>query len=197
VNEDMEPTADDVLVERAQGGDVDAFAELAGRLQERIYRTILGMTRSPEDTDDLTQDTFMTAYRSLRSFRRRSSFYTWVYRIAVNLTLNHLKKKGREKGRAPFEDGDAVLDRRGYAAMTPEGGSLNRELKDKLEDAIGQLRPVYQAAFNLVVFQGMSHGAAAEVLGCSENTVSWRMHKARKLLQARLQPYLTEVRDAM
>ncbi len=193
----MDETADDVLVERAQAGDVDAFAELAGRLQERIYRTILGMTRSPEDTDDLTQDTFMTAYRSLGSFRRKSSFYTWVYRIAVNLTLNHLKKKGREKGMAPFEDGDAVLDRRGYAAMSPEGGSLHRELKDKLEDAISRLRPAYQAAFNLVVFQGMSHGAAAEVLGCSENTVSWRMHKARKMLQASLQPYLAEVRDAM
>jgi RNA polymerase sigma-70 factor (ECF subfamily) len=193
----MDETADDVLVERAQTGDVDAFAELAGRLQERIYRTILGMTRSPEDTDDLTQDTFMTAYRSLGSFRRKSSFYTWVYRIAVNLTLNHLKKKGREKGTAPFEDGDAVLDRRGYAAMSPEGGSLHRELKDKIEDAISRLRPAYQAAFNLVVFQGLSHGAAAEVLGCSENTVSWRMHKARKMLQASLQPYLAEVRDAM
>jgi RNA polymerase sigma-70 factor (ECF subfamily) len=193
----MDETADDVLVERAQAGDVDAFAELAGRLQERIYRTILGMTRSPEDTDDLTQDTFMTAYRSLASFRRKSSFYTWVYRIAVNLTLNHLKRKGREQGMASFEDGDAILDRRGYEAMSPEGGSLNRELKEKLEDAIGRLRPAYQAAFNLVVFQGMSHGAAAEVLGCSENTVSWRMHKARKMLQASLQPYLAEVRDAM
>lgn len=197
MNADMEPTADDILVERAQAGDVDAFAELAGRLQERIYRTVLGLTRSPEDADDLVQDTFMTAYKSLRSFRRKSSFYTWVYRIAVNLTLNHLKKRGREKGRTPFEDGDAVLDRHGYSAMTPEGGSLNRELKDKIDEAIGQLKPVYQAAFNLVVFQGMSHGTAAEVLGCSENTVSWRMHKARKMLQARLQPYLAEVRDAM
>ncbi|MCX6560761.1 MAG: sigma-70 family RNA polymerase sigma factor [Candidatus Aminicenantes bacterium] len=193
----MESTADDVLVERAQAGDVDAFAELAGRLQERIYRTILGMTRSPEDADDLTQDAFMTAFRSLKSFRRNSSFYTWVYRIAVNLTLNHLKKKGREKGRAPFEDGAAVLDKTGYAAGSPEGGSLNRELKGKLEEAIGRLRPVYQAAFNLVVVQGMSHGRAAEVLGCSENTVSWRMHKARKMLRARLQPYLGEAQDAM
>ena len=189
--------AEDVLVERAQAGDVDAFAELASRLQERIYRLILGMTRSPEDADDLTQDTFMIAFRSLKSFRRSSGFYTWVYRIAVNRTLNHLKKKGREKGRTPFEDGDALLDRSGYAAKTPEGGSLNRELKDRLDEAIRQLRPVYQAAFNLVVFQGMSHGQAAEVLGCSENTVSWRMHKARKMLRTRLQPYLAEAQDAL
>jgi RNA polymerase sigma-70 factor (ECF subfamily) len=197
VNANMEPTTEEVLVERAQAGDVDAFSELASRLQERIYRLILGMTRSPEDADDLTQDTFMIAFRSLKSFRRSSGFYTWVYRIAVNRTLNHLKKKGREKGRTPFEDGDALLDRSGYAAKTPEGGSLNRELKDRLDEAIQQLRPVYQAAFNLVVFQGMSHGQAAEVLGCSENTVSWRMHKARKMLRARLQPYLAEAQDAL
>ncbi|MDD8027559.1 MAG: sigma-70 family RNA polymerase sigma factor [Acidobacteriota bacterium] len=193
----MEETADDALVERAQAGDANAFAELAGRLHERVYHTILGMTRSPEDADDLTQDAFMAAYRSLKSFRRKSSFYTWVHRIAVNLTLNHLKKKDRERGRTPYDDGKAVLDGPGAAASAPGNGETGRELAARLEAAIGQLKPVYKAAFNLVVYEGMSHARAAEVLGCSEKTVSWRMHKARKMLQARLQPYLTEARDAM
>ncbi len=193
----MESEADDILVERAQAGDANAFAELAGRLHERIYMTILGMTRSSEDADDLTQETFMAAFKSLRTFRRKSGFYTWVHRIAVNRTLNHLKRKGREKARAPFEDGDAVLDKGGYAALTPESGSAGRELAGRLETAIDQLRPVYRAAFSLVAVQGLSHAQAAEALGCSESTVSWRMHKARKMLQAKLEPYLTEARDEM
>lgn len=193
----MESESDDILVQRAQAGDANAFAELAGRLHERIYRTILGMTRSPEDADDLTQETFMTAFKSLPSFRRRSGFYTWIHRIAVNRTLNHLKRKSREKARAPFEDGEAVLDRGGYAALTPESGTAGRELAARLEAAIDQLRPVYRAAFSLVAVQGMSHAQAAEALGCSESTVSWRMHKARKMLQNKLGPHLTEARDAM
>jgi len=193
----MERTGDDDLVARAQAGDVDAFTELAGRVQEKIFHTILGMTRSREDADDLTQETFMYAYRALRTFKRQSSFYTWIYRIAVNLTLNHLKKKGREKGREAFEDNAAVLDKAGYAALSPESDSSKREMKDRLDDAVDRLSPLYKAAFNLVAVQGMSHGQAAEILGCSENTVSWRMHKARKMLKSRLHPYLAEVRDAM
>ncbi len=193
----MESEADDILVERAQAGEADAFAELAGRLHERVYRTILGMTRSPEDADDLTQETFMAAFKSLQSFRRESSFATWIHRIAVTRTLNHLKKKGREKARVSYEDGEAVLDKAAYASRTPEGGSAERELADRLEAAIGRLKPVYRAAFSLVAVQGMSHAQAAELLGCSENTVSWRMHKARKMLQALLGPYLTEERNEM
>ena len=139
----------------------------------------------------------MVAYRSLKSFKRKSGFYTWVYRIAVNLTLNFLKKKGREKGTESFEDKSAVFDKAGYEAMSPEGDSLNRELKDRIDEAIASLALPYRAAFNLVVFQGMSHGQAAKILGCSENTVSWRMHKARKMLQAGLGPYMMEGRHAL
>jgi len=193
MNENMQDLADDVLVERAKSGQMEAYIELVRRVQEKIYHTIFGMTRNHEDTDDLTQETFMYAYKALGGFKQKSSFYTWAYRIAVNLTLNFLKKKGREKGRADFEDNAAVFDRTEHAALSPEGDSLKKELKKKLEEAIGKLPPVYKAAFNLVVLQGMSHGQAAKLLGCSENTVSWRMHKARKMLQARLQSYLSEV----
>jgi len=193
MNENMQDAADDGLVERAKSGQMEAYVELVRGIQEKIYHTIFGMTRNHEDADDLTQETFMYAYKALGSFKRKSSFYTWAYRIAVNLTLNHLKKKGREKGREDFEDSAAVFDRTEYAALSPEGDSLKKELKEKLEEAIGKLSPAYKAAFNLVVLQGMSHAKAAKLLGCSESTVSWRMHKARKMLQARLQPYLSEV----
>jgi len=197
MSEQLDRFADDELVGKAQAGDISAFTELVGRVQEKIYHTILGMTRNQEDAGDLAQETFMVAYRSLKSFKRQSGFYTWVYRIAVNLTLNFLKKKGKEKGTESFEDKAAVLDRAGYEAASPEGDSLSRELKDRIDEAIGSLSLPYRAAFNLVVNQGMAHGKAAEILGCSENTVSWRMHKARKMLQAKLGPYLAETHHAL
>jgi RNA polymerase sigma-70 factor (ECF subfamily) len=189
MNGKIEELGDERLVELAKKGDLDAFAELARRLQEKVYHTIFGMTRNHQDAADLTQETFMYAYKALDGFKQKSSFYTWIYRIAVNLTLNHFKKKNREKGREDFEDDASVFDKAAYTDLSPEGDSLRKELREKLEKAIASLPLAYQAAFNLVVFQGMSHGQAAEILGCSENTISWRMHKARKLLQDRLKPY--------
>jgi RNA polymerase sigma-70 factor (ECF subfamily) len=193
----MPEIAEDALVARAKSGRMDAYTELVRRIQNKIYNTIFGMTRNHEDADDLTQDTFMYAYKALGHFKEQSSFYTWVYRIAVNLTLNHLKKKSREKGRADFEDNAAVLEKEEYAALTPEGDSLKREFREKLEEAIESLAPLYKAAFTLVVVQEMSHGRAAEILGVSENTVSWRMFKARKMLQKKLKPYLDEANHEM
>lgn len=184
--------AEDALIAQAKSGHMEAYTELVRRVQVRIYNTIFGMTRNHEDADDLTQDTFMYAYKALGSFRENSSFYTWVYRIAVNLTLNALKKKGREKGREDFEDNAAVLEKTEYASLSPEGDSLRREFRAKLEEAIESLAPAYKAAFSLVVLQEMPHSQAAEILGISENTVSWRMFKARKMLQERLRPYLVE-----
>jgi RNA polymerase sigma-70 factor (ECF subfamily) len=191
MNGKMEELGDDGLVELAKKGSLDAFAELARRSQEKVYHTIFGMTRNHQDADDLTQETFLYAYRALEGFKQKSSFYTWVYRIAVNLTLNYFKKKGQEKGRQDFEDNASASGKTASTDLSPEGNSLKNELREKLDEAIASLPLAYRAAFNLVVFQGMSHGQAAEILGCSESTVSWRMHKARKMLQDRLQPYFS------
>jgi len=190
MNAKMAELGEDRLVELAKKGDIDAFAELAGRLQEKIYYTIYGMTHNHQDADDLTQETFMSTYRELKGFKQKSSFYTWVYRIAVNLTLNFLKKKSKEKGRKDFEGNAPVFDKTASEGLSPEGDSLRKELRDKLDEAIASLPLAYRASFNLVVFQGMSHARAAEILGCSENTISWRMYRARKMLQERLKAYL-------
>lgn len=197
MNERMDQLAEGVLVEMARNGRSDAFMELARRLEDRVRAVIYGMTRNAQDSDDLTQETFLYAYRSVKGFKGNSSFYTWVYRIAVNLTLNFLKKKGREKGRESYEDGLAHLESEGSLARSPERDSMRKELRTKLDEAVAGLGGPYRAAFSLVALQGMSHGQAAEVLGCSENTVSWRMHKARKMLQAKLRPFLEEAGDAL
>ncbi|MBM3311654.1 MAG: sigma-70 family RNA polymerase sigma factor [Candidatus Aminicenantes bacterium] len=193
VKEPMDDRAEDLLVDLTGDGRTEAFLELVRRFQERIHRTIYGMTRNLQDADDLTQETFLAAYRALPGFERRSSFYTWLYRIAVNLTLNHLKKRGREKNRDTFEDNVAVLEKAEYDVRSPEGDSLRRELEEKINEAVAALPPLYEATFQLVAVEGLSHGQAGELLGCSENTVSWRMHKARKMLQAALGPYFSEV----
>jgi RNA polymerase sigma-70 factor (ECF subfamily) len=186
----MDESSDEQLVERAQGGRMDAFAELAQRYQQRIYHTIFGFTKNHLDADDLTQETFMAAFKSLDGFRGQSSFFTWIYRIAVNRTLNHLKKHRREKDREELTDNIQPAEERGPASRSPELNSLAGELRQKIEEAIEALPLLYRAPVQLVLFQGLSHGQAARVLRCSENTVSWRMFKARKMIQDRMRPYL-------
>lgn len=187
----MEALPDDQLVAHARKGDVDAFTELARRHQERIFQTVFWMTRNQQDTDDLCQEAFFHAYKNLKSFKQKSSFCTWVYRIAVNLTLNFLKKKMREKKRIQVPVEDCVAGYGGEVhVFCPEKSSLKKELRKKLDQAIDSLPDAYRMSFVLVAIQGMSHSQASDVLGCSENTVSWRMFRARKMLQKKLLPYL-------
>ncbi len=188
----MEGWSDDRLVREAQHGDLEAFAELCRGLQKKIYSIIFAMTRNHQDADDLAQETFMQAFKSLKNFRRRSSFYTWIYRIAVNLTLNFLRKRPKERGQNGLEESLPGKWSSSEPPESPEVRSMSKELSEKLQSAIDSLPLSYRASFTLVVLQGLTHGQAARVLGCSENTVSWRMHKARKMLQARLEPYLRE-----
>jgi RNA polymerase sigma-70 factor (ECF subfamily) len=186
----MEDSSGGHLVAKAKQGDAEAFAELARRCQEKIYFTILALTKNQQDASDLAQEAFMQAFKSLRSFKQRSSFYTWVYRIAVNLTLNFLKRRKREDTQEALEESQSSGNGTEDSCLSPEGSSLKKELSEKLRSAIDSLPLTYRASFTLVVFQGMTHSQVARILGCSENTVSWRMHKARKMLQARLKPYL-------
>lgn len=187
----MEGQPDGLLVQRAKKGDFDAFAELAGRYQRKVFQTVFALTNDHQDADDLSQETFMKAYQALRSFKQQSSFYTWLYRIAINLTLNSLKKKRGEGRRSEiFSESQIPDDFSCLSFPSPEKNSLQTELRSKLREAIESLPLPYKAAFILVEFQDLPHRQAARVLKCSENTVSWRMHRARKILQAKLRPYL-------
>jgi RNA polymerase sigma-70 factor (ECF subfamily) len=183
--------SDEGLVEQAKQGDLEAYSELVRRYRERIYKTIYRFTRNHGDTDDLAQDTFLQAYREIGRFREKSGFYTWLYRIAVNLSLNFLKRTKKEMGRLAFDE--RFMEQQQAPGFSPETASLNRELRDCLDEAVAALPLTYKTSFILVVYEGMSHRQAACILGCSENTISWRIHKARKMLQARLEPVVGEV----
>lgn len=191
----MDEHPEERLVDEARRGGREAFAELIRRHERQVYGIALRMAGNPADADDLAQEVFLTAWRSIGSFRSGSSFYTWLYRIAVNTSLTFLKKRTREKNRAPFDENLPVGAPSPGPVPGPEDASALNELTGRIAGAVAGLPAHFRSAFALVVDQGLSHAEAAKVLGCSENTVSWRMHKARRLLQSRLKPYLEEVRS--
>lgn len=191
----MDERSEAELVEEARRGGREAFAELVRRHERRVYGVVYRMAGNHSDADDLAQEAFLTAWKAIGSFRRGSSFYTWIYRIAVNASLTFLKKKGREKERLVFDESLGVAGPSRDRLSAPERVSEAIELGSRLEAAVGGLPGHFRAAFALVVDRGLSHAEAARVLGCSENTVSWRMHKARKLLRERLGSFLGEDRS--
>jgi RNA polymerase sigma-70 factor (ECF subfamily) len=191
----MDERPEATLLDEARRGGREAFAELVRRHERRVYGVVFRMAGNPSDADDLAQEVFLTAWKAIGSFDRRSSFYTWIYRIAVNTSLTFLKRRGREKNRAEFDENMPVAVPTGGLPASPEGSSALNELKGRLDEAIGALPPHFRTSFALVAGEGLSHADAARVLGCSENTVSWRMHKARKLLRARLKPFMEEIRS--
>lgn len=191
----MDERSEAELVEAARRGGREAFAELVRRHERRVYGVVYRMAGNHSDADDLAQEAFLTAWKAIGSFRRGSSFYTWIYRIAVNASLTFLKKKGREKERTVFDESLAVAGPSRDRMSAPERSSEAIELGSRIEEAVGGLPGHFRAAFALVVDRGLSHAEAARVLGCSENTVSWRMHKARRLLRDRLGSFLGEDRS--
>ncbi len=191
----MDERPEDDLVEDARRGSREAFAGLVRLHERRVYGLVFRMAGNHSDAADLAQEVFLSAWGSIASFRRGSSFYTWLYRIAVNTSLTFLRKRSREKDRAEFHENMAGVDPGRDAFFSAEGNCSQNELRARINEAIDSLPGHFRASFVLVVSQGFSHADAARILGCSENTVSWRMHKARKILQARLKPYLGEVRS--
>lgn len=186
----MDEFDDNILIEKVKRGEKEAFSGLVRRHQRKIFSLVYSMTRNISDTDDLTQEIFMMAFRSLKKFQKKSNFFTWLYRIAVNHTLNHLKKKARDNGFLELPEANKTASNAPGVGYSPEKSSLDKELQILIEKAVESLPPIYKTSFLLVAQQGLTHLEAAKALGCSESTVSWRMHVARKMLQKKLRPYV-------
>ena len=187
--------ADDfVLVQRAQQGDESAYDELVKRYQERVYATIYHMTANHEDAGDLAQETFIKGFQALKSFKGDSSFYTWVYRIAVNKTINFLKQR-KNKSHLSLNDLDlnAENDPDMVALVcdkTPRREAGLSELQEKLNAAILKLSPVHRLVVTLHDVQGLAHEEIANIMDCNIGTVRSRLFYARQQLQAYLSDYL-------
>ena len=186
--------AEDVLVSRARRGDLKSYDALVKRYQERIYATIYHMTSNHEDTNDLAQDSFIKAYQALASFKGGSSFYTWLYRIAVNKTINFLKQR-KNKHHLSLNDIDfnAEHDPDLVALIsdkTPQRDAGLSELQKKLNEALLKLSEPHRMVVVLHDVQGVSHEEIAEIVGCNIGTVRSRLFYARQQLQGFLAEYI-------
>jgi RNA polymerase sigma-70 factor (ECF subfamily) len=191
----LEADADLEVVRRIQVGDVAAYDILVRKYRERVVGIIYNMTSNREDAADLAQDAFIKAFQSIQRFQGQASFFTWLYRIAVNSTLSHLRKNRlrsffsleaiREEDPVSKEVIDALTDRTGA-----NRDAFVRELQEKLNDAMQKLSINHRTVVTLFEIDGLSHQEIAEVLGCSVGTVRSRLHYAKQLLQSELQAYL-------
>ena len=188
-------TVDDrVLVRQAQGGDYSAFDTLVQKYQERIYATIYHMTSNHEDANDLTQETFIKAYKALNSFKGDSSFFTWVYRIAVNKTINFLKGR-KNKIHLSLNDLDFNAEHDPeivtfISEKTPRRDMGLSELQEKLNEAMQKLSDVHRLVVTLHDVQGLSHEEISKIMDCNTGTVRSRLFYARQQLQGYLSEYL-------
>lgn len=188
------PTEEQILVRRAKDGDLPAYDELIQRYQERIYATVYHMTANHEDANDLAQETFIKAFKALHSFKGDSSFYTWIYRIAVNRTINFLKQR-RNRTHMSLNDVDFNVEHDPdmlalVSHNTPYRAAKLSELSEKLNAALLKLSEVHRMVVVLHDVQGVPHEEIGKLMNCNVGTVRSRLFYARQQLQALLSDYL-------
>ena len=188
------PADEEALVRRVRLGDLEAYDELVRRYQERIYATIYHMTSNHEDANDLAQESFIKAFQALKTFKGGSSFYTWLYRIAVNKTINFLKqRKNRVHMSLDDLDFNAEHDPDLVAFVsdkTPRREAGLAELQEKLNAAMLKLSEPHRLVVVLHDVQGLSHDEIAKIMDCNIGTVRSRLFYARQQLQGYLSDYL-------
>ena len=178
---------DDELIARAQAGDAAAFDELIVKYSPRLYGLVYNMTSNHEDTNDLMQDIWSKAYRSIAGFRGKSSFYTWIHSIGVNMTINFLKKRGR-RFHMSLDDIDSNIQHdKEFIELTATSNPVREadlgELQKRLNEAMQKLSEDHRAVVTMFDIQGMPHAEIAKILGISEGTVRSRLFYAHRQLQ--------------
>ena len=176
------------LVKQAQAGDTGAFDQLVSRYRNRIFGMIYNMVHNEQDAWDLAQDSFLKAWKSIARFRGQSSFYTWIYRIVMNVTIDWLRKK-QVRGGAEFDDAIQLKEIDPAARTVPHADALphermeHKEIRSRIDAAIAQLSPEHRAVILMKEIEDMQYHEIAESLGCSIGTVMSRLFYARKKLQ--------------
>lgn len=190
----QEADSDYAVVKQVQAGDVAAFDQLIVKYRERVFGIVYNLTANREDASDLTQDAFIKAFQSINRFQGSCSFFTWLYRIAVNTTLSHLRKnrlrsffslEKLQEENVNTEVLDQLTDKKGADRDT-----YLQELKEKLNEALQKLSIPHRTVITLFEIDGLSHAEIAEIMGCSEGTVRSRLHYAKQFLQGELGKYL-------
>ncbi|HET7785488.1 MAG TPA: sigma-70 family RNA polymerase sigma factor [Myxococcales bacterium] len=187
---------DRALVRAAQRGDEQAFRSLVERYHRRVVQLALGMVKDADEAMDIAQETFVRVHRYLPSFKGDSSFFTWTYRIAMNLCLDAQRRKGRAERVDLAQDDDAeieaAMDPPSHALAGPQRQALNQELRGKIEEALAGLSENHRSILLLREVEGLSYEELAKVLGIRKGTVMSRLFHARLKMQSKLREYLGE-----
>jgi RNA polymerase sigma-70 factor (ECF subfamily) len=183
------------VIERARRGDREAFGLLVRKYQRRVFATALRMTGNHDDAHDVAQDAFVRAFRGMRSFDGRAEFFTWLYRIVINVALNHLRQTRRRRS-VSLEEVALPDALRKQAGDDPRRALELKRMMLEVGAALDDLSEGLRAALVLVIMEGMPYREAAEILECTEGTVAWRVHEARGKLRGRLEKYLASQVDA-
>jgi len=176
------------LAERVKKKDMAAFEVIVSRYQKRIYNIAHRMLQNHHDAEDISQEVFFKVYRAINKFKANSSLYTWIYRITVNVSLNHLKKV-RKRKEVSLQDekknlGNLVADKEDTSSKV-----ISNELRGQIDQALSELPAEQKTAAVLVLFEGFSYQDAARSMGISENTLASRVYLARQKMLEKLAPY--------
>jgi RNA polymerase sigma-70 factor (ECF subfamily) len=172
-----------LLVQRAKAGEPHAFDALVRRYRKRIFALALHLSGSESDADDIVQDVFLRAYRALDQFEGRSEFFTWVYRLTVNRSLD-ARRTSTRRGESSIDECDPRIERaiQVDADGDPQRAAELRQTYARVLRALDALAPDMRTTVVLVALQGLSNAEAAVVQGCSRGTIAWRLHEGRRRL---------------
>jgi len=188
---------DQQLVERAQGGDKQAFDLLVIKYQRRLVRLLSQFIRDSAEVEDIAQETFIKAYKSLSSFRGDSAFYTWLYRIGINAAKNFLVAQKRRASNTSnnFDIEDAEnLEEGGQLRelSTPESELISKQIAQTVNQALNELPEELCTAITLREIEGLSYEEIASVMNCPTGTIRSRIFRAREVISVKLQS-VTEI----
>ncbi len=177
------------LVDQAKRGDRDAFRTLFERYHRRAYALAFGVLRHQDDALDVVQDAFIKAHKYLDKFEGSSSFYTWLYRIVMNLAIDHLRKHRRvrpvELDEQSLEDADDGLLPR-LLGGNPGRALMDKQIRARIDQALGELSENHRSVLVMRELEGLSYEEMAQTMGCSKGTIMSRLFHARKNMQKRL-----------
>lgn len=176
---------------RARSGDEDAFGELVRKYHERVFGVIYRMIQHAEDARELAQQTWVKAWQRLDSYKQESQFFTWVYRIAVNTTMDHTRRLARRRevsldDAPPGAEPKPAVDWTPPAGERPDASLANADVRRAFDAALASLSPEHKAALILREVDGLSYREIADVTRCRIGTVMSRIHYARRLMQEKL-----------
>ncbi len=182
------------MVQRVQNGDVSVYDNLVKKYRNPLFSMIYNMIGNSEDASDITQEVFIKAFQSIKQFQGKSSFFTWLYRIGTNTSINFIKKSKRQRFVSYESIDETLIGSEIIEFLTSKNRTEKRiliaEIQEKLNDALQKLSPKHRIVVILHEVEGMNHKDIAEIVKTSEGTVRSRLHYAKKELQIYLKEYI-------